>query len=350
LNEQQVKGLDAWNDTLTATQDLADFIDGWAIGAIETLDIDLSDMDDRTRAALLVWNEFGDQMISKANEMISKGLGDFIDPNIVQWLEWAKAMGLVTEAADGMWNAINRGTGIGAQTPYWIQNWEAEMDAIYGPDWRNWARYRDQYGGTVPGAAGGEIPEAPLPNPDDYPISETAELSTRMGELKDVLMQLINQIRLLTGDVLGLVDAAKQLPPPVGGLPSNPPSPLNPPGTLPEPIGPSGDSLPVPLGPGMPSDPTGGIPIPEEPVRRPIRRHFGDEYVSHDMIALLQKGERVIPANENTTMGQSSQTSGVNVNVVIQGPVYGLDDLDRKIANSVRKTFKAGGLSFLGNS
>jgi hypothetical protein len=68
------------------------------------------------------------------------------------------------------------------------------------------------------------------------------------------------------------------------------------------------------------------------------------------MIALLQKGERVIPANENTTMGQSSQTSGVNVNVVIQGPVYGLDDLDRKIANSVRKTFKAGGLSFLGNS
>jgi hypothetical protein len=356
LNEQQVKGLDAWNDTLTATQDLADFIDGWAIGAIETLDIDLSDMDDRTRAALLVWNEFGDQMISKANEMISKGLGDFIDPNIVQWLEWAKAMGLVTEAADGMWNAINRGTGIGAQTPYWIQNWEAEMDAIYGPDWRNWARYRDQYGGTVPGATGGEIPEAPLPDPDDYPISETAELSTRMGELKDVLYELILQIKLLTQDMLGLTAAAVQMPPlsPTGGLPTAPP-PLP---DIPAPLAPtgsgSGGAIPNPFwdpegghtGTGV--DPASGGWLPPDDWDFPGLPGLagGINYVPQDMVAMLHKGERVIPASEV----QSGGGSGTTINITIQGPVYGMDDLDRKIANSVRKTFKAGGLSFLGNS
>jgi hypothetical protein len=351
LNEQQVKGLDAWNKTLTATQDLADFIEGWSIGAIGTLGFDLSNVDDQTQAALLIWNQFGEDVIKEANDMISQGLGEFIDARTLQMLEWARAMGLVTQTADGMWKAIE-GPGSQAQMPDWLQQWAAEMDAIYGPNWREWGKdyHGVDWSGTSPIAQGGEIPEFPFPDPEDYPISETAQLSTRMGELKDVLMLLVNQIRLLTGDVLGLVDAAKQMPPPVGGLPSNPPSPLNPPGTLPDPTGPIGSPLPVPLGPGMPSDPIGGIPIPEEPVRRPIRRHFGDEYVSHDMIALLQKGERVIPANENTTMGQSTQASGVNVNVVIQGPVYGMDDLDRKIANSVRKTFKAGGLSFLGNS
>jgi hypothetical protein len=354
LNEQQMKGLDAWNDTLTVTQDLADFIEGWQIGAIETLGIDVGDAEQVAKLGLLTWNKFGDQIISKANEMIDSGLGEFIDANTLQWLEWAKAMKLVTQTADGMWKALNQGTGVGAQTPYWIQNWEAEMDAIYGSRWREWSQYKDKYGGTVAGETGGNIPEFPFPDPEDYPISETAELSTRMGELKDVLRELIGGIWTLADALRGLGEGVRSVPlDPTGGLPSNPPSPLNPPGRLPvTTFGPIGDAIPVPLGPGMPSDPTGGL-IPSDDrldVGRPIvRRHFGDAYVSQDMVAMLQKGERVVPANENTTMGRQS-SSGVNVNVIIQGPVYGMDDLDRKIANSVRKTFKAGGLSFLGDS
>jgi hypothetical protein len=354
LNEQQMKGLDAWNDTLTVTQDLADFIEGWQIGAIETLGIDVSDAEQVAKLGLLTWNKFGDDIISKANEMIDSGLGEFIDENTLQWLEWAKAMKLVTQTADGMWKALNQGTGVGAQTPYWIQNWEAEMDAIYGSRWREWSQYKDKYGGTVAGETGGNIPEFPFPDPEDYPISETAELSTRMGELKDVLRELIGGIWTLADALRGLGEGVRSVPlDPTGGLPSNPPSPLNPPGRLPvTTFGPIGDAIPVPLGPGMPSDPTGGL-IPSDDrlaVERPIvRRHFGDAYVSQDMVAMLQKGERVVPANENTTMGRQS-SSGVNVNVIIQGPVYGMDDLDRKIANSVRKTFKAGGLSFLGDS
>ena len=232
------------------------------------------------------------------------------------------------------------------QKPYWLENWAAEMDSVYGPAWRNWQEYKAEWGGTGPGTARtGEIPEFPFPDPEDYPISETAELSSRMRELHDVLRDLIGGIQRLADSLRGLGQGVRSVIfDPTAGLPSNPPSPLNPPGTIPDPTGVFGPGITAPpLGPGLP------IPTDDAPPRRdPIRRKFGTDYVSQDMVAMLHKGERVVPASENKAGG--FQSSGTTVNITIQGPVYGLDDLDRKIANSVRKTFKAGGLSFLGDS
>jgi len=45
----------------------------------------------------------------------------------------------------------------------------------------------------------------------------------------------------------------------------------------------------------------------------------------------------VIPAGENRPQ----------VVVNITGPVYGLDDLDRRIAASIKRTWSLGGLSYL---
>jgi hypothetical protein len=59
-------------------------------------------------------------------------------------------------------------------------------------------------------------------------------------------------------------------------------------------------------------------------------------YVEKSGLAVVHKGESVIPANSR---------SGITVNVY--GPVYGLDDLDRKISDSITRTVRRGGLTVL---
>jgi hypothetical protein len=62
----------------------------------------------------------------------------------------------------------------------------------------------------------------------------------------------------------------------------------------------------------------------------------GTNYVSKTGLAMLHQGEQVIPSGGN---------GGVTIN--INGPVYGLDDLDRKISASIKRTYQLGGLSYL---
>lgn len=62
----------------------------------------------------------------------------------------------------------------------------------------------------------------------------------------------------------------------------------------------------------------------------------GTSYVPKTGPAMLHQGEQVIPAG---------RSAGVTIN--INGPVYGLDDLDRKISASIKRTYRLGGLSYL---
>jgi hypothetical protein len=66
----------------------------------------------------------------------------------------------------------------------------------------------------------------------------------------------------------------------------------------------------------------------------------GTDYVPRTGIYQLERGEAVIPAGENR--------GSVTVNIIGDITAYGLDDLDKKIALSIKRTFKLGGLSYLG--
>lgn len=66
----------------------------------------------------------------------------------------------------------------------------------------------------------------------------------------------------------------------------------------------------------------------------------GTAYVPRDGLAYLHKGEAVIPADRNS--------AAASINISINGPVYGLDDLDRKLSESIRRIRQRGGLSFMG--
>ena len=68
----------------------------------------------------------------------------------------------------------------------------------------------------------------------------------------------------------------------------------------------------------------------------------GTDYVPRTGTYLLHEGEAVIPANENR--------GAATINVVINGPVYGLDDLDRRLSESIKRTWARGGLAYLGAS
>jgi hypothetical protein len=57
-------------------------------------------------------------------------------------------------------------------------------------------------------------------------------------------------------------------------------------------------------------------------------------YVAEGGLAVIHKGETIIPAG------------GATINIHID-TVYGMDDLDAKIARSITKTYRSGGLSFL---
>lgn len=63
----------------------------------------------------------------------------------------------------------------------------------------------------------------------------------------------------------------------------------------------------------------------------------GTDYVPRTGLALVHQGEKIIPAGRGG--------SGVTVN--INGPVYGMDDLDKKIAASIKRTRARGGMNFL---
>ena len=65
----------------------------------------------------------------------------------------------------------------------------------------------------------------------------------------------------------------------------------------------------------------------------------GTDYVPRTGLYKLHQGEQVIPP------GKSASTSS-NVTVNINGPVYGLDDLDTKISQSISRTIRRGGFAY----
>jgi hypothetical protein len=68
----------------------------------------------------------------------------------------------------------------------------------------------------------------------------------------------------------------------------------------------------------------------------------GIDYVPNKQVAVLHPGEAVLTAKENRNRG------GVAINVRVEGPVYGVDDLDTKLVKSLKRVKERGGLAFLG--
>jgi hypothetical protein len=64
-------------------------------------------------------------------------------------------------------------------------------------------------------------------------------------------------------------------------------------------------------------------------------------YVQMAGIVRVHGGETIVPAGKE---------SGLQIVVNVNGPVYGMDDLDRVIADSVRNVYRRGGLSFTGRA
>lgn len=90
--------------------------------------------------------------------------------------------------------------------------------------------------------------------------------------------------------------------------------------------------------------PTGMTVGATEPLR--YREEFTDVpgaaaggYVARAGIVRVHQGETIVP---------SSRESDISITVNVNAPVYGMDDLDRVIANSVRNVYRRGGLSFTG--
>ena len=57
----------------------------------------------------------------------------------------------------------------------------------------------------------------------------------------------------------------------------------------------------------------------------------GTPYVPEDTLAVVHKGERIIPAAQNRSGG-----SGNGVNVIFNGPVYGVLDFEQRVKQIVR--------------
>ncbi len=75
---------------------------------------------------------------------------------------------------------------------------------------------------------------------------------------------------------------------------------------------------------------------PWEPANIP-KYEKGTDYVTHDQLAFLHKGEAVIPAAQNRPGPQ----------ITINGPIYGFDDFKRRVAQAIKQAYNDGGLSYL---
>jgi hypothetical protein len=67
----------------------------------------------------------------------------------------------------------------------------------------------------------------------------------------------------------------------------------------------------------------------------------GTDYVPRNTLAMVHKGEQIIPAGQ-----RGEQTIVVTFN----GPVYGFDDFERKVSDAVTFAYRRGGLRYLGTN
>jgi TP901 family phage tail tape measure protein len=324
------KGAEMWHENAQAQKDFSGLVYQWTVAAMEDLNITLDDTQGILQLQHLAWETFGKDALDLANAAIKANKE--VDPFIQNILDWGMRAGFVIAETDRFGRTLYKFASA-ADTA--AQSYSQMIDAIVNPP-EDPSVSMEQFAAIQPYARAvaqdviSRIPSSVsgvekifLTSRIQEWIAAQMRTGTSMTEAVDMIGTAISHIeqagsgklfdilaRVVKGDGTLRVEVTN----------------------FPEATSREGRGLTIARD---------AVDRGEFPSRAGRRRHYGRDYVPRDMWAFLQKGEKV------TRAGASSEGQPTVVNVKIEGPIYGLDDLDRKISDSVRRTYKGGGLGFL---